>query len=516
MGSVAKRLPLRQAGRGLLAFTGLGLLAVISLAVWLGPTASDNPAAANHNAAIAIDTDPSGNQALSLGTIQACRNISLGQVIDLDLVVTGLDDLAAFEVYIKYDKNVVKFTKPGDSNQTPGSDASRFMLQNAQPSPPGNNVYNLSETLPDAQNDGLYRVSAADLAVIEGQGDPDPINHQHMDGVLVRLQLQGIGSGYSTLQIRPINMGIGYVGPTLTDSYGHVIGDGNGDSFIDNATNATIVVGSGTCSDSDGDGVPDASDNCPTVSNADQANFDGDSQGDACDIDDDNDGLVDTSEPATGCTLGSGGRLDPDCDDDNVSDGPNDPDGAGPIVAGPDNCISVANTSQTNTDGDALGDACDPDDDNDTMLDGSDNCPTVSNASQANYDGDSMGDACDPDADNDGFDNTVESNVVTNWLDNCGNPTSTPPIYSQAWPADLAATAESANLVNISDLVSYLTPEYLLNTNPGDPKYRARWDIAVSGPGEQGINIGDITKLLTLAPPMFNGQRAYFGPACTP
>jgi hypothetical protein len=35
--------------------------------------------------------------------------------------------------------------------------------------------------------------------------------------------------------------------------------------------------------DADGDGVPDASDNCPTVSNPDQADRDGDHIGDACD-----------------------------------------------------------------------------------------------------------------------------------------------------------------------------------------------------------------------------------------
>jgi hypothetical protein len=50
--------------------------------------------------------------------------------------------------------------------------------------------------------------------------------------------------------------------------------------------------------DADGDGVPDSSDNCPTVANADQANTDGAPDGgDACDPDDDNDGVPDASDP---------------------------------------------------------------------------------------------------------------------------------------------------------------------------------------------------------------------------
>ena len=51
-----------------------------------------------------------------------------------------------------------------------------------------------------------------------------------------------------------------------------------------------------TPADSDSDGVPDASDNCPTVANASQTNTDGDSQGNACDADDDNDGVLDVND----------------------------------------------------------------------------------------------------------------------------------------------------------------------------------------------------------------------------
>ncbi len=48
--------------------------------------------------------------------------------------------------------------------------------------------------------------------------------------------------------------------------------------------------------DTDLDGIADATDNCPAVANGDQLNTDGDTQGNACDTDDDNDGLLDTYE----------------------------------------------------------------------------------------------------------------------------------------------------------------------------------------------------------------------------
>jgi hypothetical protein len=63
-------------------------------------------------------------------------------------------------------------------------------------------------------------------------------------------------------------------------------------------------------------------------------------------------------------------------------DNPNDPDGDGRCTSA-DNCPSVANPTQTDTDGDLIGDACDPcpagpnlDSDGDGTLDCLDGCPS--------------------------------------------------------------------------------------------------------------------------------------------
>jgi hypothetical protein len=93
---------------------------------------------------------------------------------------------------------------------------------------------------------------------------------------------------------------------------------------------------------------------------------------------------------------GIGNACDEDIDDDTV-------------LNGSDNCPDVANPDQTNTDGDAQGDACDADDDGDEVADSADNCPAEANANQADADGDGIGDVCDGDADGDGANNELDN-----------------------------------------------------------------------------------------------------------
>jgi len=114
--------------------------------------------------------------------------------------------------------------------------------------------------------------------------------------------------------------------------------------------------------DIDGDGVPNAEDNCPSMFNPirpqytdrKQADYDGDGLGDICD-------------PYPTCASN-----DASCPVFDIKD--RDADGVPNIK---DNCPDTANPDQQDTDGDGLGDACDP-------------CNDAIDA-----DGDGLGDACD-------------------------------------------------------------------------------------------------------------------------
>ena len=113
--------------------------------------------------------------------------------------------------------------------------------------------------------------------------------------------------------------------------------------------------------DTDGDGVLDKADNCIAIKNPDQANFDEDAAGDACDADDDNDGVPDLQDAFP---------FDPDKTEIIFVD--TDNDGLEDDV---DNCPLKQNADQVDFDGDGEGDACDPDDDNDGVADEIDFAP---------------------------------------------------------------------------------------------------------------------------------------------
>ncbi|WP_397363782.1 thrombospondin type 3 repeat-containing protein [Olleya sp. R77988] len=105
--------------------------------------------------------------------------------------------------------------------------------------------------------------------------------------------------------------------------------------------------------DDDGDGITNDVDNCLSVSNADQADTDGNGIGDACQ-DTDNDGILDINDNCP--TVSNVDQLD--VNNDNVGDVCQDTDGDG-IFDDVDNCLDVANAGQVDTNGNGIGDACD-------------------------------------------------------------------------------------------------------------------------------------------------------------
>ncbi len=254
--------------------------------------------------------------------------------------------IIGFQFYLIYNPAVVHVT---------GFDAN-FLLAAAANS----QVFNVSDVTPDT--DGRFEAGALDLTG-EPAADSGP-------GVLARITFSAVGQGTTDLAFVPLET-------VLVDTLNQQIA-------VQNISGGHIVVDDPVgCPDGDGDGASDQFDNCPSVPNPLQQDFDGDSIGDACDPDVDGDGVLNDSDlcPSTphtgwnpvdvyGCS-----NLDVDQDGDRVCD-PGAPSG------GPSACT------------------------------GSDNCPVNWNRDQSDVDGDGLGDVCDPDADNDGIPKTIETSMV--------------------------------------------------------------------------------------------------------
>ena len=197
--------------------------------------------------------------------------------------------------------------------------------------------------------------------------------------------------------------------------------DSDGDGIPDPSDSCPLDPGppefSGCPDDSDGDGVLDGSDNCPNDPNPDQADTDADGKGDACDPDDDNDGLPDSYELAHTCL----DQVAPDALADPDTDGLNNVDefdiGTDPCNPDTDN-DGLLDGVEVSGFGPFGTDPLDSDSDDDGHLDGADNCPksfheetgqSGFNPDQADLDGDGKGNVCDPDADGDGVANSDDS-----------------------------------------------------------------------------------------------------------
>jgi hypothetical protein len=247
-----------------------------------------------------------------------------------------------------------------------------------------------------------------------------------------------------------------------------------------------------SCADSDSDGIFDGVDNCPTTANANQANNDGDSQGDLCDTDDDNDGVLDGPD---NCDFISNSSQ-ADWNSNGVGDACEDSDGDG-WTDSADNCKSLANPSQSNTDGDSYGNLCD-------------NCPLVSNSTQADIDGDFLGDHCDnSDSDLGTWYDNAEIYLLTNRTVKCPATTTTNDEAVDPWPPDM----NDNRLINGQDILVY---NYVFG------KLVTATPVPVPGMGSPDIHRFDLSyKTIQPGSGVINGQdilqyNSIFGSTCTP
>jgi len=200
--------------------------ALLAAAMLAGVIVHGGESMAQTSTSIGVDANPGDSTATSLGPIDSCVSVSTGDTFDVDIFVTDVTDLLAWEVYFTYDGSIVNIVD---------HDVEMFQAGNE-----GSNVFDLSEVLPDL--DALYLLAAADLG--------DPPAPDSGSGVLTRLTLKAVGPGISPARVSPIdfnNDGTMDLGPFLNDLHGKPIGDADNDGLFDGQISASQIAVDTAC-----------------------------------------------------------------------------------------------------------------------------------------------------------------------------------------------------------------------------------------------------------------------------
>ncbi len=161
---------------------------------------------------LALDADPAGNTSSLAGTPDGCISVQPGDSFDIQILITNVDELLAFDIYVEYDELLLEVS---------GKDTKLFLDSNT-----GSRVTDLSAAVPDS--DGLYNIAAVDTA--------DPPRPDTGSGALAQITFTALARGTAEIQLAQLDVthdGILDVGPFLRNVDAEIIGDGDGDSFFD-------------------------------------------------------------------------------------------------------------------------------------------------------------------------------------------------------------------------------------------------------------------------------------------
>ncbi len=191
---------------------GAGIAGACALLVSLLAT---SPASAASNVLIGIDMQPATNDPASLGRLQPCVGVDIGETFTADIFIANAESLTAWELRLDYNPQVVAI-ESADYNQ---------LLLTTQPA---------GTVFPSLFEEEQY--GRQFMAATEINGSPDTGS-----GVLAHLTLKATGEGSSTLRIATDPLAIG---PRITGAGGAPIGDSTGDGVWDGAiTSGEVVVG---------------------------------------------------------------------------------------------------------------------------------------------------------------------------------------------------------------------------------------------------------------------------------
>jgi hypothetical protein len=153
---------------GLAWTTALALLGL--LALFLARGGAIVPGQAAGGVSLAVDDVTDGNTGQELGVTDTCRRVETGSTFDVDLIVRGVQDLRAFELYFGFDGSKLKVTH---------EDVHFFL---------GAAARDVSDPLPDTS--GHYYLGAFTLGSTASGS-----------GVLARLTLMALAPGFSRADI---------------------------------------------------------------------------------------------------------------------------------------------------------------------------------------------------------------------------------------------------------------------------------------------------------------------------